>query len=305
METEEKKKEETEGEKENFKYYAFISYNHENKKWAKRLQKNLENYKLPSILWKRDNKVPKRLRPIFRDETDLLPGGIDDRIEEALSESKFLIVVCSPESAKEQLESAKDQKWGVGREIKHFASLNRKKNIIPFIIKGIPNSNDEKTECFHNELKNIQEYLGKDIRKILLGREVLKPKKAYIFIIATILGLDFDTLYRRHKRRKIKHILLWIIAIIVIISSLAFAAYKVYESSAKDIRISLKEQSSINSYLPFPKEGAIMYMTYGDRTDSMRIKSIDQNIIFKNIHGKFIGDTSRIRLNGSDEIFGD
>ncbi len=276
---------------DNFEYYAFVSYDHEDDVWANRLQKKLENYKLPSFIRKKEKDVPKRIRPIFRDKTDHSLGPIEEIFYKELEDSKFLIVVCSPESAKSE--------W-VGKEINYFVSLGREKNIIPFIIKGIPNSNEEKTECYHNELKNIDEPSGTNINEKGQGCKLKKREKAYIFLIARILGLKPDTLYRRHKRRKRKHILFWIFAISVIIISLSSAVYKVYESSAKDIRISLKEQPPINYSLPFPKGGAMMYMSYGEKTDSIMINSINQKIIFKEIHGKFIGKITRIKL----DIFG-
>lgn len=277
-------------DKDDFKYYAFISYDGKDIKWANRLQKKLENYKLPSFIRKKEKNVPKQIRPIFRDKTDLLPGILPENIQEALSESKFLILVCSPNSAKQK----PNDESRFGGEIRYFEFLGRKKNIIPFIIKGIPNSNDEKTECYHYELKKDEEYNGKDIHERGQGCKFNKRERAYLFLIARILGLKFDTLYRRHKRRKRKKIILnSFIATIFIV----FAGFSIYKYSTKDIRISLKEQPPINSSLPFPKKGAMMYMSYGEKTDSIIINSINQKIIFKEIHGKFIDKISRIKLD--------
>lgn len=275
-------------DKDNFKYYAFISYAREDEKWARWIQRKIETFHLPSIIRKEKQDIPKRIKPIFRDKTDLLPGLLKENLNKELEDSKFLIVVCSPVSAKSE--------W-VGKEIKYFASLGREKNIIPFIINGIPNSNNEDTECYHQELKKIGNIKGADINEKGQENKFIKRQRAYIQIIAYMLCVNFDSLFMRHRRRIIKNIIFTsFIATIFIV----FAGFSINKYSTKDIRISLQEYPPINSSLPFPKEGGIMYMSYGDKTDSIMINSINQKIIFKEIHGKFIGKTTRIRLN----IFG-
>lgn len=48
----------------NYRYFAFISYSHEDAKEAIRLQKRLERYRLPSIIRKANPDVPKYIRPV-------------------------------------------------------------------------------------------------------------------------------------------------------------------------------------------------------------------------------------------------
>lgn len=62
-----------------FNYYAFISYKREDKKWAKWLQHKLEYYKLPVTLKKQNPTLPNKIRPIFRDSTDLEPGFLTEK----------------------------------------------------------------------------------------------------------------------------------------------------------------------------------------------------------------------------------
>lgn len=57
-----------------YKYFAFISYNSEDTKWGWRLQRRLEGYRMPSTLcsergWKR-----KPIKPVFFAPTDSSPG---------------------------------------------------------------------------------------------------------------------------------------------------------------------------------------------------------------------------------------
>lgn len=55
-------------EQSQYTYYAFISYQRKDEKWAKWLQSKLENYKLPVANAKEKLKY---IRPAFRDKTDL------------------------------------------------------------------------------------------------------------------------------------------------------------------------------------------------------------------------------------------
>ena len=81
-------------------YFAFISYQRKDEEWADRLRSKLEHYRLPSSVRRQDASLPKEIRPIFRDALELAGGVLAKEIEAALQQSKFLIVICSPNSAK-------------------------------------------------------------------------------------------------------------------------------------------------------------------------------------------------------------
>lgn len=108
--------------------YAFISYKREDEKWAEWLQRKLEGYKLPTILKKTNPSLPRHLRPIFRDKTDLGGGILSDELEKQLQSSEFLIVICSPHASRSE--------W-VNKEIQVFIDEGRLGNIIPFIVEGL------------------------------------------------------------------------------------------------------------------------------------------------------------------------
>src|SRR5262249_141462 len=85
-------------------YRAFISYSHRDKGAATRLHRALESYWIPSKLAGKTTAVgvvPRRLKPIFRDR-DELPASADlgAQLNAALSSSMFLVVICSPASAR-------------------------------------------------------------------------------------------------------------------------------------------------------------------------------------------------------------
>lgn len=174
------------GEKK--EYYAFISYKREDEKWAKWLQNKLEHYRFPTNLNGRTD-LPKKIYPTFRDVTDLTPGLLAEKIDKALQGSQWLIVVCSPRSAKSQ--------W-VCKEAQTFIDMGRADHIIPFVIEGHPFSNDPGTECYPEALLSLtgsKELLGVNINE--MGRDA-----AAIKVVARMFGLQFDTLWQRHEREK-------------------------------------------------------------------------------------------------------
>src|ERR1700756_1863162 len=97
------------------RYWAFLSYSHTDKKWGDWLHKALE---------------------IFRDREELpVSADLGSNINEALKESRYLIVICSPRSAQ--------SRW-VGEEIKTFKRLGREDRILALIVDGEPNASDGK-----------------------------------------------------------------------------------------------------------------------------------------------------------------
>ncbi len=172
----------------NRKYFAFISYKREDEKMAVWLQNKLEHYKLPSNLNGRTD-LPKEIRPIFRDQSELAGGVLADEINKALTNSKFLIVICSPRAAQSQ--------W-VGKEVQAFIDLGRTDKIIPFIIGGTAHAQNPAEECFPLALLNLppeQELLGINIDE--MGRDAAAVK-----VVAQMFGLKFDTLWQRYEREK-------------------------------------------------------------------------------------------------------
>ena len=180
----------------NKEYYAFISYKREDEKWAKWLQNKLEHYRFPTNLNTYAD-LPKNIRPTFRDVTDLTPGLLAEEINTALCKSEWLIVICSPRSAKSP--------W-VCKEAQTFIDLGRADRIIPFVIEGFPFSNDTVTECYPEALLKLtgsRELLAANINE--MGREA-----AAIKVVARMFNLRFDALWQRYERElKLKR-MVWI-----------------------------------------------------------------------------------------------
>ena len=143
------------------KYWAFISYSSKDRRWGTWLRKRIENFTVPKDLRGHEftdgTKLGKHLRPVFRDR-DELPGAdnLTEKIEQALQDSRYLIVLCSPNSAK--------SKW-VNKEVENFRLRGKESNILTLILTGEPNSGDPSSECFPPALRHPVEPLAGDLRK--------------------------------------------------------------------------------------------------------------------------------------------
>lgn len=169
--------------------FAFISYSHKDEKWAAWIQEKLEAYRLPSIIRKEaGSTVPERIAPVFRDATDLAAGRLRNNLQEELEASKFLIVVCSPNSAK---PNAEGKHW-VNDEVAHFAAMGREDRILPVIVGGT-----SEKDAFCPKLAELG----------LLAIDATKKSRPRTLndIVAFLLGLRPDELWNREERiRKAK-----------------------------------------------------------------------------------------------------
>ena len=172
-------------------YYAFISYKREDEQWAEWLQHKLEHYRLPANLNGRTD-LPREIRPVFKDTSELIPGNLPRQIREALEMSRYLIVICSPRSAASE--------W-VNREVEAFIGMGRNEQIIPFIIEGKPFADDAGDECFPLALRALpseQELLGADVNE--QGRDAAAVK-----VVARMFDIQFDVLWQRYEREQRRH----------------------------------------------------------------------------------------------------
>lgn len=226
----------------NRKYFAFISYKREDEKWAKWLQHKLEHYKLPSNLNGRTD-LPKEIRPIFRDQSELAGGVLADEINKALSNSKYLIVICSPRAA---------QSVWVGKEVQTFIDLGRTDKIIPFIIGGMAHAQNPEEECFPLALLNLppdQELLGINIDE--MGRDAAAVK-----VVAQMFGLKFDALWQRYERelkKKRRFIVIGIVAFALVVLGVAGGIWrqnwKLLENQSRFVAEKVQTIAENDSYL--------------------------------------------------------
>ena len=196
-----------------YSYFAFISYSRKDEKTARWLQKKLERYSLPSVLRREAQSLPKKVRPIFRDKTDLTTGHLQDALRSELDASKKLIVLCSPQSA--------SSAW-VDREVQRFIQTGRTADIIPLIVDGVPGGGVY--ECFPPSLHmpDERQLLGVSIKE--LGKN-----DAFIRVVAGLLDIRYDQIKRRHEQRRKRQRLLIAAASLLFATIGAFSGYRAWD----------------------------------------------------------------------------
>lgn len=272
-----------------FKYFAFISYNSKDTEWGKKLQKKLEGFKMPATLCSERGWDRKPIKPVFFAPSDIQPGGLTAELQERLKASRNLIVICSPNSAQSE--------W-VGKEIEFFHSLGRTKHIHFFIVDGIPNSGNPNTECFNPVVKKLglPEILGANIHEKIYRWPWLNKERAYVQTISKLLGVEFDSIWQRHKRLLIQKTIAWIIGIIIVLAAV-IGAWTTNLPINTEIR--LTEVSPHNIKLP-PLKDAVVSMTLENETKSDTIKSMERSITFTNIPKRFLGREVKISVTCKD-----
>lgn len=197
--------------KKMYRYDAFISYRHTDldKFAAETLHKQLENFRLPANIKKRkDGRT--RIERVFRDKDELpLTNNLEDPIMEALSNSEYLIVICSPR--------LRESVW-CKREIETFIEMHGREKVLAVLIEGEPEESfpDEllyteetltKPDGSTETIKKPMEPLAADIR----GKDKAAMKKALktelLRLLAPIFDLQYDDLRQRHRERRLKRIL--------------------------------------------------------------------------------------------------
>ena len=274
-----------------YKYFAFISYSSLYYKWGKRIQEKLEHYRMPTTLCSKHGWEKKPMKPVFFAPTDIQPGDLTEELKERLKASRNLIVVCSPNSARSE--------W-VGKEIAFFHQLGRTQQIQFFIVDGVPHSGNPEMECFNpivNELR-LPEILGANIHEKIHRWPWLNEERAYVQLITKLLGVEFDSIWQRHKRMLIRQVIAWIVGGITILTSL-FAVW--HYNKPVDILLSLQEQSVKNLNLS-PLHDAVVTITFGEETKIDTISSLSDKGRFLYIPHRYIGKDVRITISCPDYL---
>lgn len=199
------------------RYRAFISYSRKNKAVAKRLHRALETYRLPKGI-KANVGADRRLGRFFRDDDEMgASQSLSAALKGALDDAQALIVLCSPASARSV--------W-VDAEVRHFKS-RQSGRVYAVVIDGEPNASRPERECFAPALKfkigtdglptgERDEPRAPDLRSD--GMASVRAQLA-----AGLLGLPFDDLWQRDRRRTRRWRAAWATAAVVMAAVLGTA----------------------------------------------------------------------------------
>lgn len=268
-----------------FKYFAFISCSSKDSVWGKRLQKKMESYRMPASLCKERGWTHSPMSPVFFAPMDIQPGTLSEELHKRLEDSQYLIVICSPNSAKSE--------W-VSMEIEYFHQLGRSNNIHFFIVDGTPHSNDPQTECFNPVIERlgIPEILGTNINEKHFKQPWLNRERAYVQLFSKLLGVDFDTIWQRHKRQTKRRIAAWTVGIIAIITAIIAA---VVASRPADVRLHVREASVHNENLP-PMRNAVVTLNADNLLEIDTLRDFGDHALFQNIPHKYLSKPVRITV---------
>ena len=260
--------------KRKYKYDAFISYRHiePDLTIAKILHEMIEKFNIPKHLRTVSNDEnsinDKHIFRVFRDREELSTKDLSTMIEEAIANSKNLIVICSKRTSLSP--------W-CRKEVQLFKKIHGVNNIIPVLIEGEPD------EAFIDELKNLKvtfinsenveeekniELLAADIRPdevkspSFKGYEILEYskdpklneltkksldilKKSEIYrIVASMLNVNYGDLKLRHQERYLKRIIYTSIAASIAMLIFVVSVTTLYLKSVVSER-KANEQSSL------------------------------------------------------------
>ncbi len=268
-----------------YRYFAFISYSSKDTEWGKRLQRKLENYRMPATICREHGWQRKPINPVFFAPTDIQPGGLTSELQERLQASRNLIVICSPHSAQSD--------W-VSREIEFFHQLRRTEHIHFFIVDGVPHSGQADTECFNPvvEKLGLPEILGANINEQIYRWPWMNRERAYVQLISKLLGVEFDAIWQRHRRMMRRQVATWAAAAVAL---LAVVTGVWFNSQPFDVTVQLNETSTHNASLP-PLKDAVITMTLDNETKTDTIRSMDETTIFANIPHRFINNKTHVTV---------
>lgn len=219
------------------RYWAFLSYSHQDNATADWLHRELESYALPKTLVGRGiphGVIPAKLSPVFRDRQELAAASdLSEEIREALAGSRVLIVLCSPAAARSHWTDA---------EIRLFKELRPEAPVLAAIVDGEPWASGlpgrEAEECFPPALKVRYDARGRptaqraepiaaDLRE---GRD--GKRLGFLKLVAGILDIGLDDLARREVQRRHRH--LWAVTGAALAGMLVTTGLAVMSIQARD-----------------------------------------------------------------------
>lgn len=194
-----------------FKYDAFISYRHTelDKFVAENVHKQLEAFRLPKSATKKNKGGKTRIERVFRDKDELpLTSNLEDPIVQALQNSEWLIVICSPR--------LRESLW-CRKEIETFIALRGREHVLAVLIEGEPSESFPDELLYKIEKRTLPggtveevkvpvEPLAADVRG-KTKKDMLKAMKTELLrLLATMFGVEYDDLRQRHRERKMRRI---------------------------------------------------------------------------------------------------
>jgi len=217
-------------------YTAFISYRHKDLDIAaaKAIHSKLENFVIPAQIKKATG--IKKVGRCFRDQEELpTSSDLAQDILDALANSRWLVVVCTPDTP--------HSKWCLA-EIETFIRLHGRSRVLAVLAAGEPAQSFPdilRFDIMPDGRRVEREPLAADLRASSTLQMKRKLKVEKFRILAPILGVAFDDLRRRARERFFKIALTASAAAVTVLALFgAYASYQASIISRQNSEISLK-----------------------------------------------------------------
>ncbi|MBQ8318724.1 MAG: toll/interleukin-1 receptor domain-containing protein [Lachnospiraceae bacterium] len=281
-----------------YKYDAFISYRHAelDKFVAENLHRKLESYKISKKVLSNGRTSRSKIERVFRDKDELpITNNLEDPIIKALSESEYLIVICTPR--------LKESIW-CKKEIETFIEMHGRDKIFAVLAEGEPHESFPE-EILYREEKVPHpdgtestrlvpaEPLAADVRG-KTKKEILKAMDVELLrLLAPMLGVDFDDLRQRHRERKFRRIITATVAAAVLCLGIgvasSIAAYHINkqkeqieaqsieiqaqaaEIEAQSETLATQNEQLLNNQAENLAEESLRYLEAGDRETAIEL----------------------------------
>lgn len=278
-------------EKKTYHYDAFISYRHTepDKFVAENVHKQLEAFRMPKDALKKNSELKRKIERVFRDQEELpLTDDLEDALVEALKNSDWLIVICSPRF-KESVFCMK--------EVETFIQHHDREHILTVLVEGDPKDSFPEQLLYKSVTEELPdgsveevlvpiEPLAADVRGSSQKEILSKMKTEKLRLIAAMFGVPFDELRRRHREQKMKRTMTVLMAVTVV--CLFFGIYCMFtawqiraqkeqiEVQAREIVAQSSELEEQNEQLAYQQALLLadlseQYMSVGERENARKM----------------------------------
>ena len=206
-----------------YSFFGFISYSRKDKRIADWLLAKLESYAYPADLVGEYQRPPhnKYIRPIFLDTQNLQveERPFTEKLKENLRRSKFLLVICSNNSAKSPF---------VNMEIEYFLETHDRNYslVVPLFV-------DEVEGCVppaFDHTSIMERHFP--IYNTVLGEKSEANEYCFVQFASYLLGIDFSSVFnryeeraRRNRKKRTRQMLCLIGGFVVLLMSLSYNIY--------------------------------------------------------------------------------
>lgn len=235
-----------------YRYEAFISYSHteNDARVAREIQRFIEGFSIPRAL--RGQAGRSRLGKVFRDEDELVAGAsLASGLEDAIRDSRWLIVVCSPAAAASP--------W-VAREIETFATVHGTSRVLAVLAGGEP------AEAFPPALATgvglpdvSSEPIAADLRPSVPRA---RRRAELLRLAAPLIGCAYDDLAQRQRARGRRRMAAMTAAACVCLAVVGGVVYSLQQRAARTEDIAAAERA---------RQEALAVYADGDRIEALRL----------------------------------